>query len=129
MKKVLFLTCALSLAMSSVANAQSSITALALEAQFEANNLRAEKVYSGKTYEVSGMFKGAEMGLFGAAQGAYVTLEGPEDSFSDGFHGHLAKGEEDAAMNLNKGQNVRLRCVLGGSMMGTPTGEDCHLIR
>jgi hypothetical protein len=99
MKRFAFPLFALSLVGSTVANAQSAVSAQGLQAEFEANNLRAETTYSGHTYDVSGTFKSAETGMFGS--GVSVTMVG-HNQFISGFSGTLAEGEDKTAMNLNK---------------------------
>jgi hypothetical protein len=102
------------------------ISAVALQSAFQANNLRAETKYSGHPYDVTGSFKGAESGLFGGS--STVTISGDNPYEGEAFLGTLADGQSERAMGLNKGDNVRLRCTLGGTVLGTPTGRDCHFV-
>jgi hypothetical protein len=101
------------------------ISAIDLRSAFAANNLRAETKYSGKTYDVTGSFGGAQNGMFHT--GVVIKMSG-ENPYQDAFWGTLADGEADGAMGFDKGQHIRLRCVLGDTTLGTPHGTDCRII-
>jgi len=96
------------------------IAATDLQAAFEANNLRAETTYSDQTYTVTGVFDGAETGLFGS--GVIVRMAGGS------FMADMTDAEKPRAAQLNRGDEMRVRCTLKGTILGTPVGRDCHLV-
>lgn len=126
MNRTIKATLCLLAAHSTAGLAQSNeISALELHAAFEANNLRSETLYSGRIYEVTGVFDGAQSGLFGSS---VVVTMASGNRYAHAFFGTLAEGESLRATTLDKGDNIRLRCTIDGTVLGTPGGSGCRFV-
>ncbi len=103
------------------------MTAIYLAREYGANEARADSKYKGKKLTVIGTVKGIEKGLFDQT---HITLYATPNTTSYSLvsvTAKLQKSEELKAIELNKGQSIRLRCVGAGEVLGDPILRECTI--
>ena len=95
------------------------VSARAMLAEYQANEIRASRKYEGRTVRVSGVIESIGSSLFG---GGYFTFE--VDAILAGVQ--VQYDDEDILVRLSRGQRVTVTCrdVSGGSALGVVL-DDC----
>jgi hypothetical protein len=93
---------------------------------YKNNELRADKKYKGKTFEVEGIVKSVEKNAFG---GSILYMYGSSDPFTrevDLLMLTFREGESEwTLINLNPGNFTIPYCTGAGMTMGVPVLKDC----
>lgn len=98
------------------------VTAQALEAAYQANEMAAQQQYGEATLLVTGMINSIQLDF---SDDPYLVLTGSNPYM--GPQAHLADNSKAAAASLTKGQQVTLLCDGVGEVVGTPMLKDCQL--
>lgn len=98
------------------------ISAGELFANYEANEVAADRNFKGQALKVTGTVQSIDSGL---GDGATVNLSTGDEY---GFNNVMADGDDgfdDQAAQLSKGQKITLNCVGGGEIIGSPVLREC----
>lgn len=98
------------------------VTAKELLADYESNEMAADKKYKGKVLEVTGVVNSIDSGV---SDNAVVQIGSGEEY---DFMSVSAQGDEafdEAAINISKGEKVTVTCISKGEVIGFPQLEDC----
>lgn len=99
-----------------------NISARQLFAEYEANEVAADRKFKDQLLQVSGTVLKIDSGI---GDGANVNLSTGDEY---GFNSVIADGDEgfdNQAAEMSKGQSVTLNCTGGGEVMGSPLLRDC----
>lgn len=89
---------------------------------YQANEVAADNVYKGKPLIVDGKVGSITKGIFDEI---VVHLASPNEFMNTGAH--MDKSQSGAAAGLRKGKQIRVRCMGGGMVVGSPVLEDCTI--
>jgi len=108
---------------SSISRPSPSISCAKLANEFNANEMKALRQHKGKTYLVSGTVQSITADF---QDDPVINLsDGSSFSFTSCV-AHPASGTE-FYYDLDKGQSIKMRCVVDGEAMGSPSLGDCVL--
>jgi hypothetical protein len=110
------------------ANAQQSVSASDLYAQFKANNLRAENQYKGRVITITGVFENIKAPMFKEFEGDNMTVTLKAGGFMAEFNGKVPRSNAMPFIDINSGEMISVQCVITGTMMDSPQGENCRLV-
>lgn len=98
------------------------VTAQALEAAYEANEMAAQQQYGDRPLLVTGRINSIQLDF---SDNPYLVLTGGNPYM--GPQAHLAEASRPAAAKLTKGQQITLLCAGVGEVVGTPMLKDCEV--
>ncbi|HIH2654753.1 TPA: OB-fold protein [Burkholderia cenocepacia] len=97
-----------------------SVTAAALFAAYDKNEVAADQKYKGKALSVSGTIQSIDKDAF---DNIVVKLRTSNEFMP--VNAYLSKGHEALAAALEKGNKVTWTCEGGGRLIGSPMLRDC----
>jgi hypothetical protein len=101
-----------------------SISSQSLFSEYESNEVATDLALKGKIVEVSGSVQSINKDVFDHMYVGLVTANQFEPAQM-----HVVSSEEAAIANLQKGQLATFRCANMKRWVGSPSGDDCILLR
>jgi hypothetical protein len=94
-----------------------------LNRDYDQNEARADRDHKGKTYLVNSTVAGIDQDIF---DNTVILLSGINQFLN--IHAKLKQNTRniDKAIELNKGQSIKLICYVEGELMGGPRLTDCR---
>ena len=100
------------------------VTAAGLFQEYDNNEVATDNRLRGKIIEVTGTVAAVNKNVWDLV---YVNLATPNQFMSASMH--VPQSEEQKTASLRKGQTVVFRCTKMKRWAGSPSGDDCVLIR
>jgi len=101
-----------------------TVTAVKLVADYDANQLSADKKYKDKVYKITGTIDDFGSELLG---NPYVSLVG--DGYFNTVRCGFGDDQADAISKLSKGQQVTFQGTIYGDLIGSVSVNDCSIVK
>jgi hypothetical protein len=101
-----------------------TVTAQKLVADYDANQLSADKTYKDKVYKITGSINDFGSDIVGEP---YVTLVG--DGYFNNVNCSFSNEQADAISKLKKGQAVTFQGTVYGDLIGSVSVHDCSIVK
>lgn len=95
-----------------------------LFAEYDANEVKADEKYKGKTLRVPGQIQSIDKDAF---NNMVIKLKTANQFL--GVHARMQDSQKAAVLELNKGQIVVVECIGGGMVMKSPILQDCTILK
>lgn len=99
------------------------VDAKKLFADYNANEVKADSMYKGKTLKVSGVIDSIDSGVMDEA----ILMLKTNNEF-EYVMAHIDESDKAKAAELSKNSNVIVQCISDGEMMGSPMLNDCKIL-
>lgn len=101
----------------------SAVDAVSLWKDYNANEVRADDKYKGRSLIISGKVQSIDKDFL---DNLVVRLRSPNQFMAT--HANFAAEERDKVAQLAKGDSVLLNCVVDGLLLGSPVLRNCKLL-